>query len=131
MPDENAEAEVVENEAEGDGEDEEAKEEKPAKAEAQLTDGEDVYDAVTAVVRLNIPKVQLEPELDEDGLPIEVEVNESDLEDIPFEDRCLQSVAKLDDQQIWVLNQLAQKTMRTELSAEFRGMCERLNHLDS
>ena len=60
--------------------------------------GEDVYDPLTAVIRLKIPKVPLEPELDDDGNPIEVEVEESDLEDIPFEDRCLQSVAKLDDQ---------------------------------
>ena len=66
--------------------------------------GEDVYDPVTAVIRLKIPKVPIEPELDDDGNPIEVEVEESELEDIPFEDRCLQSVAKLDDQQIWVLN---------------------------
>lgn len=51
--------------------------------------GEDVYDPLTAVIRLKIPKVPLEPELDDDGNPIEVEVEESDLEDIPFEDRCL------------------------------------------
>ena len=97
-----------------DGEgDEEAKEEKPpGTAGAQLLEGEDVIDPVTAMVRLKIPKVPLEPEIDDEGNTIDVEVNESELEDIPFEDRCLQSVTKMDDQQIWVLNHLAQKTLR-------------------
>ena len=58
---------------------------------------EDIIDPVAAVVRLKIPKVPREPELDEDGNPIEVEVPESDLEDIPFEDRCLQIVSKSED----------------------------------
>ena len=93
---------------------------KPQSAGAQLIEGEDVYDKVTAVIRLKIPKVPLEPEIDDDGNPIPVEVDESDLEDIPFEDRCLQSMAKIDDQQVWVLNHLAQKALRTEISAEFR-----------
>ena len=30
-----------------------------------------------------------------------------------------------------MLNQLAQKTLRTDLSNEFRGMSERLEHLDT
>jgi len=86
---------------------------------------------VTAVIRLKIPKVAIELEMDEDGHPIEVDVVESELEDIPFEDKCLQSVAKLDDRQIWVINQLAQRTLRSEISAEFRAMSERLEHLDT
>ena len=90
-----------------------------------------MIDPVTAMVRLKIPKVPLEPEIDDEGNTIEVEVNESDLEDIPFEDRCLQSVTKIDDQQIWVLNHLAQKTLRQEISQEFRAMSDRLEHLDA
>lgn len=86
---------------------------------------------MTAVIRLKIPKVAIELEMDEDGHPIEVDVVESELEDIPFEDKCLQSVAKLDDRQIWVINQLAQRTLRSEISAEFRAMSERLEHLDT
>ena len=86
---------------------------------------------MTAVIRLKIPKVAIELEMDEDGHPIEVDVVESELEDIPFEDKCLQSVAKLDDRQIWVINQLAQRTLRSEISAEFRAMGERLEHLDT
>jgi len=56
-----------------------------------------VYDKVTAVVRLKIPKVPVEPEMDDEGQPIEVEIEESDLEDIPTEDRCLQSMTKIGD----------------------------------
>ena len=103
-------------------------------AGAQLIEGEDVIDPVTAVVRLKIPKVEVEQqeEFDDDGNPKPAsEVPESDLEDIPFEDRCLQSVCKQEDQQIWVLNHLAQKTVRTEISAEFRAMSDRLEHLDT
>ena len=132
---EEGEAAAEEGEAaavEGEGDNEETKEEKEKVDPLEkFTEGEDIYDPVTAVVRLKIPKVQPEPEVDEDGNPVEVEIVESDLDDIPFEDRCLSSVAKQDEQQIWVLNQLAQKTLRTDLSNEFRGMSERLEHLDT
>ena len=60
-------------------------------------DSPDLIDPVTAVVRLKIPKVTLEPELDDDGVEIPVDVAESDLEDIPFEDKCLSMVTKIDD----------------------------------
>ena len=126
------EQEGAENAGEGEGsgeENEESKEEKPQEEKASMA--EDVYDPVTCVVRLKIPKVPVEPELDDEGNPIPVEVNESDLDDIPFEDRCLQSLTKQEDQQIWVFNQLAQKTLRTDLSNEFRNMCERLEHIDT
>ncbi len=83
------------------------------------------------MVRLKIPKVPREPELDDDGNEIIVEVDESELEDIPFEDKCLQIVAKQDEQQIWIINHLAQKTLRLELSAEFRASNESLDNLDT
>ena len=38
---------------------------------------------------------------------------------------------KLEDQQIWVINHLASKTLRQEISAEFRGMSDRLDNLDT
>ncbi len=41
------------------------------------------------MVRLKIPKVPLEPEMDDDGNEIIKEFDESELEDIPFEDKCL------------------------------------------
>jgi len=55
-------------------------------------------DPIAAVIRVKIPKVPREPEMDDDGNEIVVEVNESDLEDIPFEDKCLQVVTKMEDQ---------------------------------
>ena len=133
-PDRTTPAENAEQEAnqEDPGEGEEAKE-VPASAGAELTLGEDKIDPVTAVVRLKIPKVevQVEETFDDNDQPIpQSEIIESDLEDIPFEDRCLQSVCKQDDQQIWVINHLAQKTLRTEISQEFRAMVDRLEHLD-
>jgi len=79
-------------------EEEEAKEERPKTSGPKEDDGPDVYDPVTAVVQLKIPKVPVEPDLDEDGNPIPVDVNESDLEDIPYEDRCLTSICKQGDQ---------------------------------
>ena len=40
-------------------------------------------------------------------------------------------VAKIEDQRIWVINHLAQKTVRSDISAEFRGMVDRLDNLDT
>ena len=82
-------------EGEGEAPAEEAEENKseiaspaPKKSVVNLEE-EDTYDDVAAVVRLKIPKVPREPELDDDGNEIIVEVDESELEDIPFEDKCL------------------------------------------
>lgn len=85
-----------EDPADGDGEEnEESKEDK--KKPVDLMAGDDTYEPISAVIRLKIPKVAVEPEMDEDGNEIEVEINESDLEDIPFEDKCLQVVTQLED----------------------------------
>ena len=111
-------------------EDDGDEEDKKPAAEINL-DSPDVIDPIAAVVRLKIPKVPLEPELDDEGNEIQVEVNESDLEDIPFEDRCLTMVAKMDEQRVWVINHLAQRTLRSELSAEFRATVEKLDNLDT
>ena len=69
--------------------------------------------------------------MDEDGNEIVVEVEESELEDIPFEDKCLQMNTKIEEQSVWVINHLAQKTLRQEISAEFRSMNDRLDNLDT
>ena len=129
-----AEEPAAEADAEGEGE-EEAKEEgeeepKPKKVEVQTT-GEDTYDPIAAVVRLKIPKVPREPEMDDEGNEIVVEVDESELEDIPFDDKCLQINTKLEDQRIWVINHMASKTLRQEISAEFRQTKDRLDDLDT
>ena len=96
-----------------------------------LLEGEDVIDPISAIVRLKIPKVPKEPEMDDDGNEIVVDIPESELEDIPFEDRCLSMASKIEDQQIWCFNHLASKTVRSEISAEFRASAERLDNLDT
>lgn len=68
---------------------------------------EDTHGQIAAVVRIKIPKVAPEVEQDDEGNDIVVEVNESELEDIPFEDKCLTLQAKQEDQNIWVINHLA------------------------
>lgn len=93
--------------------------------------GEEPMQDISAVVRVKIPKVPREPELDDEGNEIVDNVEESDLEDIPFEDKCLSVTTKLEAQNIWVINHLAQKTLRADLSAEFRGLSDRLDHLDT
>lgn len=80
------------------GEDgDENEESKEKKKPVNLMDGEDTIEPISAVVRIKIPKVQPEPQLDEDGNEIPTEVNQSELEDIPFEDKCLQVVTQLED----------------------------------
>ena len=75
-------------------------------------EAEDTIDHIAAIVRIKIPKVDPVFEQDEEGNDIVVEVNESELEDIPFEDKCLTLQAKQEEQNIWVINHLVQKTLR-------------------
>ena len=63
-----------------------------------------MIDPIVAVVQVKIPKQPLEPELDDDGQEIPVEVEESELEDVAFEDKCLTLATKIEDQRIWVIN---------------------------
>lgn len=86
------EAGEAEGEAEGEGEGEENKSEAASPTKKKLAvnlDEVDTFDQIAAVVRLKIPKVPLEPEMDDDGNEIIKEIDESELEDIPFEDKCL------------------------------------------
>ena len=62
---------------------------------------------MVAIVRLKIPKLPREPERDEEGEEIPWDGNESDLDDIPFEDKCMSVVCKKENQKIWVINHLA------------------------
>ena len=62
---------------------------------------------MVAIVRLKIPKLPRELERDDEGEEIPWDGNESDLDDIPFEDKCMSSVCKKDGQKIWVINHLA------------------------
>ena len=133
-PDRSSPAQEEEPSGEAEGEEnEEAKEEGDAKSKKAVVEleGEDKIDPVAALVRIKIPKVPKEPEMDDEGNEIVVDVPESDLEDIPFEDKCVQIVTKQEDQQIWVINHLAQKTLRQEISAEFRASNDRLDNLDT
>lgn len=114
-------------------EDEEEKEDGAAKVkkERDFSVGEDTIDPIDAVIRIKIPKMPVEIEHDADGNEVIPNVDESDLEDIPFEDKCVQIVANQEGQHIWVLNHLVAKTLRTEISAEFRASNDRLDNLDT
>ena len=72
-------------------------EEKPVAPTGIKIEGEDTYDQIAAVIRVKIPKVPKEIENDEEGNPIEDNTPESDLEDIPHEDKCLQVVTQSDE----------------------------------
>ena len=85
---------------------EEAKSPAPKGPNVDL-EAEDVIEPMQAVVRLKIPKVPREPERDEEGEEIPWDGNESDLDDIPFEDKCMSSVCRKENQKIWVINHLA------------------------
>lgn len=91
---------------------------------------EDTFEPVSAIVRVKIPKQPKEPELDDEGNEIPDNTPESELEDIPFEDKCLSMVTKNEEHQVWVVNHLASKALRQELSQEFRQQIERLDNVD-
>lgn len=72
-------------------EDEEEKDDGAAKVkiERDFTLGEDIIEPIEAVVRIRIPKMPEEIERDDEGNEIVPNIAESDLEDIPFEDKCV------------------------------------------
>jgi hypothetical protein len=47
----------------------------------------DPTDPITAVVRVRIPKIMPEPEVDEEGQPVPVDYNEEELDEVPYEDK--------------------------------------------
>lgn len=134
----NEEERAAAGEGEGEaaaGEEEEKKEgeaaatERPTSKEMNV-DGRDKIDPIDAVIRIKIPKVPKEPEMDDDGNEIPDNTPISDLEDIPFDDKCLTLPCTLDGQSIYVINELANKTVRSEMSTEFRAHVERLDAID-
>ena len=87
---------AADEEGEGEAKEEEVDEEgnpvekKPApKVERNYVEEPvDPIDPITAVIRVRIPKIIPEPELDDEGQPLPLEYNEDDLDEIPFEDKC-------------------------------------------
>ena len=106
IPDSSVEVEPEAPEAGNESGEEEAKSPAP-KGPTINTDAEDVIEPMQAIVRLKIPKIPREPERDEEGEEIPWDGNESDLDDIPFEDKCMSTVCKKENQKIWVINHLA------------------------
>ena len=89
-PDRSTADDKVDEEEDKKSENEENKGEEPVPEKSALEiEGEDVIDPIAAVVCLKIPKLAREPEIDEEGQEVHVDIPESELEDIPFEDKCL------------------------------------------
>ena len=68
--------------------------------------------------------------MDDEGNEVEDNTPESDLEDIPMEDKCLTLCTKTDTRNVWVINRMADKMVRQDLAAEFRQFVEKLEHID-
>lgn len=91
---------------------------------------EEKKDPLCALVRIRIPKQEPAPEYDEDGNVKEVEIDEDQLEEVPFEDKALAVANTVNGQQIWQINQLAQRTLRQDLVAEMKRLIDRLEGID-
>lgn len=82
---------------------------------------------VVAVVRIRIPKMAPEPEIDEDGNPVEVDpdtIDWSKAEEVPPEDKAFSVSTNVAGQQVWQLNQLAQRVFRKDLANELKNIVE-------
>lgn len=95
-----------------------------------VTRGEDLIKPINALVRIKVPKVPKEPELDEEGNEIPDETPESDLEDQPFEDKCLKFNCVSEDQSIWVINDCVDRAFRADIAKEFKESIDRLENID-
>lgn len=69
-------------------------------------------DPLCALVRIRIPRQEPTPEYDDEGNLKEVEHNEEDLDEIPFDDRAVAIPNNVNNQRIWQINQVAQRTLR-------------------
>ena len=58
----------------------------------------DEISPINAVVRIRIHKMVPEPEVDDEGNPVEAEYNEDELEEVPLEDKAA-SIATVSDTQ--------------------------------
>lgn len=61
-------------------------------------------DPLCALIRIRIPKQEPAPEYDDEGNVKEVEVDVTQLEEVPFEDRALAVPNKMNGKQIWQVN---------------------------
>lgn len=55
-------------------------------------------------MRIRIPKIKPENELDDEGNVIPFNYNEDELEEIPFEDKCAIIETTNEDMRIWAIN---------------------------
>ena len=53
------------------------------------------------------------------------------MEDLPNDDKCLSLETSKGDKKIWVLNHLAAKTLRDDISKEMRTVIEKLESIES
>ena len=68
--------------------------------------------------------------MDEEGNVIEQSYIESDLEEVPFEDKCMSVFTNVNDQQIWAINQQASRALRKYLASELKSFNSRLDSVD-
>ena len=125
------EKEPEEKEEEAAEGDEEKKESISVPNASALDEPLDEISKIDAVVRIRIPKMKPEPEMDDEGNPIEVEYNEDELEEIPFEDKAASIATVTDTHKIYAINQLVSRTLRQDLAIEFRGSVERMENIDN
>jgi hypothetical protein len=71
-----------------------------------------------------------EPEVNEDGEEIERSIDESDLEEVPFEDKCATIDTIGESQRIWAINQQADRAIRNDLIAELKSFSPKLESFE-
>lgn len=88
-----------------DEEGEEAVQEAPAQEENKA-------EPPVAVVQIRIPKQMPDPVMDEEGNPVEQEIDYDALDEVAFEDKAWMMSTNIDSQKIWAINQLAGRSLR-------------------
>ena len=99
-----ADADVAEQEEELNSDENPASKRAPAEMKNYAEEAIDPTQPICSVVRIRIPKLQPEPEMDDEGNPIPANYNEDDLEEIPFEDKCALIETTISSQHIWAIN---------------------------
>lgn len=65
---------------------------------------EAIEDPLCALVRIRIPKQEPAQEYDDEGNAKEVDYNEEELDEVPFEDRAVSIPNNMNNQRIWQIN---------------------------
>eukprot|EP00352_Strombidinopsis_acuminata_P005337 CAMPEP_0176350360 /NCGR_PEP_ID=MMETSP0126-20121128/9417_1 /TAXON_ID=141414 ORGANISM="Strombidinopsis acuminatum, Strain SPMC142" /NCGR_SAMPLE_ID=MMETSP0126 /ASSEMBLY_ACC=CAM_ASM_000229 /LENGTH=184 /DNA_ID=CAMNT_0017700333 /DNA_START=1578 /DNA_END=2132 /DNA_ORIENTATION=- len=87
--------------------------------------------SLKALVRIRIPLLRPEPEMDEDGNMKEPEkVPESELQEIIPEDKAAVIQPISGEYSVWVIHQHAQRLIRQEIAKEMRRIVPELNNID-